>query len=147
MVKTLFAPLGLSYGSLFSAVVLTQPDRSVVISSQQASQNLPLVEEELARIDSHCPIQTHLLSDPFTGFLEGRQMAKYLAESESTTHNIVCLTGGTTAMQDTIKTIAILTQADEMAVIDRRQIEEQKTNPFVVGEMVWIPKLELDIGI
>ncbi|MDP6999501.1 MAG: hypothetical protein QF569_25785 [Candidatus Poribacteria bacterium] len=143
MVKTLFAPLGLSYGSLFSAVALTQPDRVIVVSSRQASQNLTLVVEALAAIDCHCPIELHTLSDPFTGFLEGRQLAKKLAQKEATEHNIVCLTGGTTALQDAIKTIAIFTRADEMAVIDRRQIEEQRANPFIVGEMVKIPKLDL----
>ena len=86
-------------------------------------------------------VDHHILKDPFTGFIEGRKLACQLA-TRTTGQNLACLTGGTTALQDTIRTIAILTKAQEFAVIDRRSFELQRSQPLVVGELAMIPPID-----
>lgn len=38
--KALFSPLGMSCGSLFSAIVLVKTDHVVIITSQEAAENI-----------------------------------------------------------------------------------------------------------
>ncbi|HIE28175.1 TPA: hypothetical protein EYP66_12890 [Candidatus Poribacteria bacterium] len=133
--RVLFSPLGMSYGSLFSAIVLTKPDHVVVITSKRAAANIPQVVEQAKPYHPNFTLEYHTLADPFTGFLEGRTLAKSLARKAGD-ENIANLVGGTTALQDAVKCLSDLIGAREVAVIDRRPIEEQRANPFFVGELV-----------
>ena len=86
----LFTPLGLAYGTLYSAIMLVRPRRLVAV-----------------------------------------------ADSD----NIINLTGGTTALQDCVRSVADILRAQhravrEVAVIDRRPTHDQKRSPLVVGELV-----------
>ena len=78
--------------------------------------------------------------------MQGRQLATVLAQrlraqKEGGEYRYtVSLTGGTTALQDAAKCIADQLQAREVALIDRRDEQEKRTNPFVVGELIEIPK-------
>ncbi len=139
-VRVLFSPLGLSYGSLFSAILLTKPDEVVVVTSEQGVRNLAGVLEAAARYHRLSSVHHFLLSDPFTGFAEGRALARQLAKRASK-ENIVNLVGGTTAMQDCMTTLAQLIPCRQVAVIDRRPVEEQRANPFVVGELAEVPRV------
>jgi|ETNmetMinimDraft_25_1059894.scaffolds.fasta_scaffold75365_2 hypothetical protein len=140
-ITTLFAPLGLAYGSLYSALMLTRPQQVIVVTSQQAGQYLPLVVEAVKSTLPQLRVEQHTLSDPFSGFVEGRELAQRLAQ-QATEKNLACLTGGTTALQDTIRTIALLTVAQEFAVVDRRPVDLQRSQPLVVGELVPIPPVD-----
>ena len=139
--KVLFSPLGMSYGSLFSAIVLTKPKHVVVITSEQAAKNIDLVIKKAKQNHSDFTIEYHTISDPFTGFLEGRKLARVLAHKKGD-ENIANLVGGTTALQDAVKCLADIISAKEVVVIDRRPIEEQRANPFVIGELVEIPPVK-----
>ncbi len=135
-------PLGMSHGALYSGILLTRPDHVIAITSEQAAQNVDIVVGAARKVHPNFAIEVHTIADPFVGFAEGRQLASVLAHRllNSGTHQYtVSLTGGTTALQDAAKCLADLLHAREIALVDRRSIEEQRANPLVVGEWVEIP--------
>ncbi len=143
----LFTPLGLAYGSLYSAILLVRPQRVVVVTSPQAIVNLHSAVDAARFFHSKFELETHLLHDPLSGFVEGRALARQIAHSacnESGADNVVNLTGGTTALQDCVRSVADVLHTRnfavrEIAVIDRREADEQKRVPLVVGELVEVP--------
>jgi hypothetical protein len=144
--RILFSPLGLSYGSLFSAIVLTKPDHVVVITSVKAAENIPKVVEAAKKYHPQFTLEYHTISDPFVGFTEGRELAIKIAKSEEqraeSVEYIVNLAGGTTALQDAVQCLARALNAKEVAVIDRRRPDEQRQNPLIVGELIEVPPLD-----
>jgi len=137
--KVLFSPLGLSPGSLFTAIVHTKPDRVVVVSSREGAKFVPeIVNKAEEAIDKKLAVEVHTVSDPFTGFHDGRRLAKSLV-GLSGDENIANIAGGTTVLQDAVQHLARLIGAREVAVVDRRPPDEQKRNPYVVGELIEVP--------
>ncbi len=143
----LFTPLGLAYGWLYSAILLVRPQRVIVVTSPQAIVNLHSAVDAARFFHSKFEIETHLLQDPLSGFAEGRTLARQIAQAADASwegENIVNLTGGTTALQDCVRSVADVLRAKnidvrEVAVIDRRDADEQKRVPLAVGEMVEVP--------
>ena len=141
--KVLFSPLGLNYGVLYSAILLVRPSRVVVITSSQAIGNLHSAEEAARFFHFKCEVEPRMLDDPFAGFREGRTLARLLCASAHD-ENIVNLTGGTTVMQDCARSLADNLRSQdklvrEVAVIDRREADDQKRTPLVVGELIEVP--------
>jgi len=139
----LFTPLGLAYGYLYSAILLVRPQRLVVVTSAQAIGNIHSAVDAARFYHTTFEVETHLLDDPLAGFVEGRHLARFLAASAEE-ENVVNLTGGTTALQDCVRSVADVLRARdknvrEVAVIDRRDAEEQRRSPLVVGALVEIP--------
>ena len=139
----LFTPLGLAYGYLYSAILLVRPQRLVVVTSAQAIGNIHSAVDAARFYHTTFEVETHLLDDPLAGFVEGRHLARFLAASAEA-ENVVNLTGGTTALQDCVRSVADVLRARdknvrEVAVIDRRDAEEQRRSPLVVGALVEIP--------
>ena len=143
----LFTPLGLAYGSLYSAILLTRPQRVVVVTSPQAILNLHSAVDAARFFHADFEIETHLMQDALSGFVEGRALSRQIAHSacnDDNGDNIVNLTGGTTALQDCVRSVADVLRARqievrEVAVIDRRGADEQKRVPLAVGELVEVP--------
>lgn len=141
----LFTPLGLAYGSLYSAILLVRPQRVVVVTSPQAIVNLHSAVDAARFYHSKFEVETHLLADPLAGFVEGRSLARNLAKSASENgENVINLTGGTTALQDCVRSVTDVLRIQqrnvrEIAVVDRRDADEQKRVPLVVGELVEVP--------
>ena len=141
----LFSPLGLSYGVLYSAILLVRPQRVVIVTSPQAITYLHAALDAARFYHNRFEFETHMLDDPLAGFREGRILAGLLSASADDI-NVVNLTGGTTVMQDCVRSVAdILRDSEkavrEVAVVDRRNPEEQKRSPLVVGELVEVPPL------
>jgi hypothetical protein len=141
--KVLFSPLGLNYGTLYSAILLTRPDRVVIVTSAEAIAALGTTLDAARFFHSGFEFETHVLNDPLAGFSEGRLLVRFLAAS-SGDHNIVNLSGGTAAMQDCVGNLAVLLRRDgknvcEVAAIDRRELLEQRRAPLVVGELIEVP--------
>ncbi|HEX9995758.1 MAG TPA: hypothetical protein VGB45_01335 [Abditibacterium sp.] len=139
----LFSPLGLAYGTLYSAILLTRPSRVVIVTSAEAIINLHATLDAARFFHTHFEFETHVLDDPQAGFREGRSLARFLAASADG-NNIINLTGGTTALQDCVRSVADILRregrsAREVAAIDRRDIIEQRRSPLVVGELVEVP--------
>lgn len=136
----LFSPLGLSYGTLYSAILLTRPQRVVVVTSAEGIGALHEALDAARFFHTNFEFETHVLADPHAGFAEGRALAKFLAVSAGET-NIVNLTGGTSVLQDCARSVANILREEnkkvrEVAVIDRRDPLEQRRDPLFVGEMV-----------
>lgn len=141
----LFSPLGLAYGTLYSAILLTRPSRVVVVTSAEAIINLHATLDAARFFHSSFEFESHVLEDPQAGFREGRHLARFLAASGGET-NIINLTGGTTVLQDCVRSVADILRADgksarEVATIDRRDVIEQRRSPLVVGELVEVPSI------
>lgn len=145
MSTILITPLGLAPGLLFSAVRLVAPDAVVIITSGQGAA---LVPEALARAGFAGQWHAVELADPHTGFAETpRVQAKVLdllRGAGPDTGIVVNYTGGTTAIQ------YVVTRLDEelraagwtvrrVALVDRRLPEEQRREPYRVGELVDLP--------
>lgn len=136
----LFSALGLNYGVLYSAILLVRPARVVIVTSPQAIGNLYSATDAARFFHSNFEVETHMLDDPLAGFKEGRTLSRLMSASADE-DNVVNLTGGTTVMQDCVRTLADnLRDQDksvrEVAVIDRRRPEDQKRSPLVVGELI-----------
>jgi hypothetical protein len=139
----LFSPLGLNYGVLYSAILLVRPSRVVVVTSAQAIGNLHSATDAARFYHSNFEVETHMLDDPLAGFKEGRTLARLLCSSAGE-KNVVNLTRSTTAMQDCVRSLAerlraAATEVREVAVIDRRETEEQKRNPLSLGHLIEVP--------
>lgn len=143
----LFSPLGLAYGTLYSAILLTRPDRLVVVTSPQAIPNLHATLDAARIFHTHFEWESHVLEDAHSGFRESRVLAQTLAiNTTPDSHHIINLTGGSTALQDCVRSIADILwregrDAREVAAIDRRDALEQRRAPFVVGELIEVPPL------
>lgn len=140
VMTVLFSPLGLAYGTLYSAILLVRPRRVIVVTSPEAMVNLHSAVDAARFYHTPFEVQTHILEDPLGGFTEGRRLARGLAAS-SAGDNVINLTGGTTALQDCVRSVADVLRSQhkkvrEVAVIDRRSPDEQRRVPLVVGELV-----------
>ncbi len=144
----LYSPLGLAYGTLYSAILLTRPQRVVVITSPEAVKNLHAALDAARFYHSRFSHETHVLDDAMAGFDEARCLARELVLTAGKT-NIINLTGGTTVLQECVRSVAyVLRRAQdenhavrEVAVIDRRSAGEQARHPLVVGELVEVSPL------
>lgn len=139
----LFSPLGLAFGTLYSAILLTRPQRVVIVTSVEAIVNLHGALDAARFFHTAFEFETHILEDPQAGFSEGRALARFLSKSGGTT-NIVNLTGGTTALQDCVRSVADILRRDgkpvrEVAAVDRRDPKEQRRAPLFVGELTEVP--------
>lgn len=141
----LVTPLGLSPGLLFSAVCLTRPSRVIVITSRQGAALAP---DALQRAGYQGPWHVVELADPHTGFHEVpqvlAQVRAHLAAAPSGTPVVVNFTGGTTAIQYVVGRVAEELQGAgypvrRVAVVDRRPPEEQRAEPYRLGEVVDLP--------
>lgn len=141
----LFSPLGMTYGTLYSAILLTRPHRLVIVTSAEAIGNIHEALDAARFFHTSFEWESHVLEDPLAGFAEGRTLARFLAASAGE-KNIVNLTGGTTALQDCVRSVADVLRREgkdirEVAAIDRRDPAEQKRDPLFVGELVEVPGL------
>ena len=139
-------PLGMSYGVLYSGILLTKPDHVIVLTSPEAAKNLEIAVAAARKTHAAFTVEIHTIEDPLGGFMQGRQLAIMLArqlraqDNKNENRYTVSLTGGSTALQDAAKRLADQLQAREVALIDRRNEREKRTNPLMVGELIEIPK-------
>jgi hypothetical protein len=141
----LFTPLGLAYGALYSAILLVRPQRVVIVTSKQAIGNLHSTLDAARFYHALFEVETHILEDPLSGFGEARALARFLAVSADG-NNVINLAGGTTVLQDCVRSVADILRTQEktvreVAVVDRRDTSDQKRAPLVVGELVEVPPL------
>lgn len=139
-------PFGMSFGVLYSGIHLIKPDHVIVLTSLEAAQNVEITVAAAREVHANFTVEVHTIKDPFAGFVQGRQLATVLAQRLRAQNEggenryTVSLTGGTTALQDAAKCLADQLQAREVALIDRRDEQEKRTNPLEVGELIEIPK-------
>jgi CRISPR-associated DxTHG motif protein len=152
--KLLIVPLGLSPGVLYSAALLSRFDDLLILISKETQ---PLLTYALNEIRNSKKILdqntfTLLLGNAHTDFIPFNQLKNYKVESRNGNQSSIdhflseydciegCITGGTTAMQYIIERLLNIAHSygvfktKRFALIDKRSQEEQKTNPFVLGE-------------
>jgi len=139
----LISPLGMSPGLLFSAVQHLRDGLGKIwlLSSEQAIRSLEEIKK-YAQFDGS--FDSFLVRDPFTCFNETEPFYnKVLYDAQHAHKVIVNITGGTTALQYVIQDVAdrlkgIGIKVEKIALIDRRPVEEQKKEPYKVGDIVFL---------
>ncbi|NUM36379.1 MAG: TIGR02221 family CRISPR-associated protein [Candidatus Brocadiae bacterium] len=139
----LVSPLGLSKGLLFSALTEVACDHCLVIGSEQSMMTLDEIRNKASYQGS---MEPYKMKEPFLGFQEASSLVKEIEKTLLLADKIICnITGGTTAQQYVIQAIyekAKYLEKDvyRIAFIDRRDVLEQKNNPYVAGEMIKLDK-------
>ena len=143
-VKAVFSPLGTSKGALFTVLKHFNPDVLVVITSKQAAENVDEIIEKANFKGKHYVVS---VNDPFTGVDEidkvTEEIRKYL-EDNNVKDIVVNLTGGTSLLgyiAELVKEkIRYGRRITTVLAVDRRPYEEQKENPYIVGEILELPR-------
>lgn len=137
----LVSPLGLSKGLLYSALRHIQPNRLFVITSEGAAGSF----EEIAQKAAWSGGSTiRHMQDPHSGFNEAESLVGVaLSAILHAGQVVVNITGGTTAMQHIVQQIAARAKelsrpVRRVALVDWRTPQEQRDNPYVTGELIWL---------
>lgn len=142
-VKAVLSPLGTSKGALFTILKHFKPDVLVIVTSKQAAENVPEILEKAGFSGKHHVV---LVNDPFTGVDEVEKVVeearKYLEEN-GVREVVINLTGGTSLLGYMVERIRDVIRYGKkittVLAVDRRPYEEQKENPYVVGEILELP--------
>ncbi|MBE3575409.1 MAG: TIGR02221 family CRISPR-associated protein [Firmicutes bacterium] len=149
--RILLTPLGRSTGLIYTAVLRTNPEGLLVVTSQEALHGLRTALEAAGRPDllpvelgGQAPNHVFLLNDPYTGYsqVEDIRSGAFWREVMLYCRELICsITGGTTVLQWCVSTLANEAlrhgiPVRTVAMVDRRPHEEQQQNPFVCGEMI-----------
>lgn len=137
---TLLSPLGLSPGLLYSALMTIKPQQLIVLTSAEGEDSLDSI---IQRADYHGFINIVRVEDPFNCFNQANEKVKEILENINYNPCVVNLTGGTTALQFIIQRAGTAlenagVEVQYIALIDRRGVQAQKENPWVIGELVRI---------
>ena len=139
--RVLISPLGLTNGALYTAIKRLNPDLVIVIASTQSQSQVQTILQE-AGSNANQIVKT--INDPFLDFTAwnaiktDKDIVSALMGAKKVMVNI---TGGTTVMQYIVERLnsyaAMLNKHPKSyAMIDRRPYDEQKTNPYVEGEIL-----------
>ncbi|MHB1492072.1 MAG: TIGR02221 family CRISPR-associated protein [Thermoplasmataceae archaeon] len=135
----LISSLGYSPGSLYTAINCTNPDYFLIISSKQAIVNIDIVLEKTSFPQGH--YQSVILEDPFND-PEVHGIAEKYTEFLAGYDKVICnITGGTAFMQWCVqkfgeKAKELGKEVEWVAMIDRRTLDEQRKEPYVLGEKI-----------
>ena len=136
----LVSGLGLTPGALYSALRHIDCARLVVVTSRQGVERLHELLQQSGKPDQAHSVVT--MEDPFTGFSEVRaKVREAAAVLRGADEVVINLTGGTTAIQYCVEAIAreagaLRIPTRRVAMVDRRSPEDQRRNPWVLGELV-----------
>lgn len=143
LIKVLVTPLGMSPGLLYTALLQIKPEQVVVVTSAQGKGQLDAVLKKAA---FEGVVKVIEVKDPFTAYNEVSLVKEFLIhylEQLPQCHLYINLTGGTTLLQHMISRLDEVSpencsQVTMVAMVDRRPSDEQKENPYVLGEMIII---------
>ena len=145
--KVLITPMGRSLGVLYSALCHFKPDHTIVITSSEVAHKLNEVIREVNSLKknkySSQNFTTIILKDPYTGFDEYKSILDKINNFqflESVNELVFNFTGGTTAMQFIIQSLAQKLSSKAVivsckALIDKRATVEQQNDPFVLSQV------------
>lgn len=137
----LVSPLGLSRGTLYSALKHIQPDRLLLIASAGAEDRYAEIADA---VEWQGEVLFQKMSNPYTGFDEIQVLVENVVPQLLKAEKIVVnMTGGTTAMQFAVQQIydrakELDREVSRVALVDRRSPEEQQANPYLLGEIIYI---------
>ncbi|ASA97885.1 TIGR02221 family CRISPR-associated protein [Anoxybacillus flavithermus] len=141
----LITPLGLSKGLLYSAIVHNQPQAIWLLTSKESAKQ---VNDVCQQANFHGNVHVVVMEDPYTDFncwQTYMEQFVHTIETDNRVRFVVNLTGGTTAMQYVVQQIAAkLKEKGEhvqyVAQVDRRPVNEQQANPYVLGEQMIVER-------
>ncbi len=145
--KILITPLGRSSGVLYSALIHFQPDFTIVITSCEAIQDIDKIITAVNNVSEikfgQDDFKNLIMEDPFTGFNEFKSIydsIENLKIINCENDIIINFTGGTTAMQFIVQTLAAklsnkVAKITKKALIDKRSSVEQQNNPFELSQV------------
>lgn len=137
----LVSPLGMSKGLLYSALRHIQPHQLFVITSTNAAGSFYEITQKSGWSGKST---IRHMQDPHSGFDEAESIAlAALPATLQADQVVVNITGGTTAMQHIVQQIAVHAKEHgcpvrRAALVDRRTPQEQRDNPYVTGELIWL---------
>lgn len=139
--ELLVAPLGLSPGVLYTALVRVQPTHALVLTSRKAAESIDEICEK-AGYDTQ-NLDKWIVDDPHRCFdasdlLASEPYARLVLSSKVIK---VSVTGGTTALQFLAEKVArdaesVGAWVERVALIDDRPSDEQRRNPYVAGDVL-----------
>jgi hypothetical protein len=145
----LITPVGLSPGVLWTALKRVDPNYMLILCSPASRASVDqFVDHAGPQMYDRKQFSTCVTSDAFTGFSEsyealrrGVDMVLQAYDERYDLEFVANLTGGTTCLQYTVDRVARELEAAgrkvrRVALIDRRSLEEQRKEPWVVGEMI-----------
>jgi len=154
--RVLVSPLGMTPGVLLTALEtcrrddrMGEPTLCIIVCSNETESVVNDALLEHGKYEGE--IQTLIFQDPQAGISELGQITGPAHQLlEDATEVVVNITGGTTLMGVAVEKIA--SEAPKIAsnspnsrisvrrigLIDRRPPEEQRSNPYVVGDAIWI---------
>ncbi len=144
--KVLITGMGASFGLLYSAVRLVQPDTVVVVTSSKFREK-SIEACKMADFVSDEDLHIVEMQDVFCGFNETSTIIDFVwPKIQHAGSLVVNLTGGTTAMQWVMQAIyershAANLSVERVAFVDRRPAVEQQQTPWCLGEIVEIEKI------
>jgi hypothetical protein len=141
--KLLISPLGQSPGVFYSALKIVQPDRCMVICSNETRESITKACEQAEWSGS---IEYLVMENPHTGFDEFKKKLKrkasiWLFEADEIHAG---LTGGTSLMGALVGELAYLAgrnyQRDvrKFVLIDKRSPVKQRESPWEIGEICYL---------
>lgn len=136
----LITPLGLSPGVLFTAVRKLNADMALIVTSARAAEAITEALSKAGR--PKLPYETIPLDDPHGGFDQAQHLCGQWQELLASAANItVNITGGTTALQYIAERLGqegadLGATLKQVALIDKRPFEQQKSQPYVEGELI-----------
>ncbi|MDQ7086529.1 MAG: TM1812 family CRISPR-associated protein [Acidobacteriota bacterium] len=134
-------PLGTSPGVLYTVLKKVPHDSLIVLGSEQS---LPLVDSALAAAGVDVPSTRVQLESPWQAHKEFRRVRQEIeAELRSASDLVAVLTGGTAAMTVLVNSLArfsetLGTRVRRLLLLDSRNPEVQRTDPWHPGELEWI---------
>lgn len=137
--RLLVTPLGLAPGVLFTALIRRAPDAALIITSQEAKQK---VRDACKQAGWAGACHVFKVTDAQACFGEAASVIGWARPHLLAAQEVdVNITGGTTAMQYLAERLAgdatrLGVPCQRIALIDRREPEEQRREPYIAGDVV-----------
>lgn len=130
--------LGLTEGALYTILNHYSPNLLVVVTSKQGVEILPNI---LEKVQFKGELHVVEVENPYGGKDEikrvSKEVAGYLEDAKKV---VINLTGGTTLLNYMLLKVGDQARHGKMIktviAVDKRSYEEQKINPYIVGEVV-----------
>lgn len=150
--RLLVSPIGERPGVLFSAVKQSAadggpPDFCLIVCSGKSEPSVPEALSQAGFAGEHRLLR---LDDPYAGKDERKRIMKEARQELAAADEVlVNITGGTTLMGVVAEDLAQEARrwarpVRRFALIDKRPPEQQKQEPFVEGDILWLDEEERD---
>ncbi len=150
--RLLVSPIGERPGVLFSAVKRAAadgglPDFCLVVCSGRSEPSVPEALSQASFDGEHRLLR---LEDPYAGKDERKRIMKEARQELAAAEEVlVNITGGTTLMGVVAEDLAqearrLARPVRRFALIDKRPPEQQRREPFVEGDILWLDEEERD---